>query len=455
MTKMLTSRRAITAFAGPATPADNPQTPQEIAAALQKAFHDFQQTNDDVLKGKADSATVDKINAEITRLQQALDDANKSIARATIGGGGGDTGDVARNAARFMTVARGRQARVGDPADIEAYNAYREAFAAAVRGGLNMEHLGGDIRAAMQVGSDPAGGYYVPAEVSTEMERRIHDTSPMRQLSRVITIGRDAWEAPWKTSKGTSGGWVGERQARSATGTSTVGVQRIETHEQYAYPEVTQGMLDDAVMNVEAFIVEETEDEMGRTENLAFVSGDGNMKPRGFLSYAADAVTTSDKAGRAWGKLQYVKSGAAAGFPTLASGAHNPDAFIDVVTALHPNYRQGAVWTMNRSTEAAIRKLKDADGNYLVSLTSIEANLAFALFGHQIVNLEDMPDVAADAFPIGFGNFQRGYYIIDRAGFRLLRDPYTNKPYVGFYITKRTGGDVRNFDAIKLMKISA
>ncbi|MCA1971312.1 MAG: phage major capsid protein [Caenispirillum sp.] len=455
MNQMMTSRRAITAYAGPATAADNPQTPGEIATALQKAFHDFQSANDDALKGKADAATVENINAEITRLQKAMDDATKAIGRMTVGGGAGDGDtDIARNAARFMTMARGQTARVGDAADVEAYRAYRDAFSAAVRGSMNMEHLSNDIRAAMQVGSDPAGGYFVPTEMSNEMERRIHDTSPMRQIARVVTIGTNAWEAPWKTSKGTSGGWVGERQSRQATGTAAVGIQRIEVHEQYAYPEVTQQMLDDATMNVEAFIVEDTEEEMARTENTAFVSGNGVMKPKGFLGYAASAVTTSDADGRDWGKLQYLVSGAAATFPTLGSGASNPDAFINVITALHPNYRAGAVWTMNRATEATIRKLKDAEGRYLIGMGSIEGGLAFTLMGHPIVNLEDMPDVAADAFPIAFGDFRRGYMIVDRAGFRLLRDPYTNKPYVGYYITKRTGGDVRNFDAIKLLKIS-
>jgi HK97 family phage major capsid protein len=225
-------------------------------------------------------------------------------------------------------------------------------------------------------------------------------------------------------------------------------MQRIQTFEQYAYPEVTQTMLDDAAIPIEAFIVDETEDVMGRTENTAFVTGNGVLRPRGFADYASAAVTTND-ATRSWGVLQYVASGAAGAF----SGT---DKLITMMSKLNPNYRQGAVWTMNRSTEATVRQLKDGDGRYLVGFGDLrDSPFNFSLLGTEIVNLEDMADIASNSYSVAYGNFKRGYLIIDRTGFRILRDPYTNKPYVGFYITKRVGGDVRNFDAIKLMKFAA
>lgn len=449
---------AVAAMNGPvpAQPGADLSDPAAIVARLEDVFAKFQAENTEALSGKANSETVDNMNAEITKLQNALDDAKKQASRTMIGGQGGEAAaSVAKNAAKFMTAARGKKAVIGNDADIEAYREYCSAFETLVRGGLNADYLGADIRNALTIGSDPAGGYLVPAEMSNEMERRIHDTSPIRSIARVITIGKSAWEAPYKTSKGVSGGWVGERSPRGATGTGTIGVQRIEAHEQYAYPEVTQDMLDDAVLDVEGFIVEDTEDEMIRTENAAAVNGDGSMKPKGYMSYKDTAVTTSDKAGRAWGKLQYIPMGGAAGFPALTNGAANPDCLINAVTSLNPAYRPGAVWTMNRTTEADVRKLKDSEGRYLIGMSQIEGSLQFDIHGHPIVNMEDMADLAADSFPIAFGNFRRGYYLIDRMGFRLLRDPYTNKPYVGFYITKRMGGDVRNFDAIKLLKASS
>lgn len=457
MTKHVSPRlRGIIAVRADATNA------QALIEQLMTTVAEFKAANDERFKqieakGAQDVVTaekVDRINATITELKKAIDEQAKTTARLSIGGGGAT--DEVKAAQQFFAHARNRAPRASDQVDIQAYRGYRDAFDSLIRQGGNVDALGQDIRAALSVGSDRDGGYLVPTETSMEIEQRIHDTSPMRQIATVRTIGAPAWEAPWKSSRGTSGGWVGERQTRSATATPTVGVQRIETHEQYAYPEVTQSMLDDGALNVEQFIVQETEDEMSRTENTAFVSGDGVMRPKGFAAYKATAVTTAD-ATRTWGLLQYIATGAAGAIPDDGSiaGASNPDCFINAITALHPNYRAGAVWAMNRQTEALVRKMKDGDGRYLVGVGSVEGALQFNLFGFPIVNLEDMEAVASDSFSIAFGNFRRGYYIIDRIGFRVLRDPYTNKPYVGFYITKRTGGDVRNFDAIKLMKFAS
>ena len=456
---MMTSARAISAFAAPA-PAPNPQTPQEIADSLMAAWTAFQAKNDQrigQIEARGEDAVtrdeVEKVNAAITELKASLDQQARNIGRVTAGGVANDNaGDVQRHARSFFAAA-GRPVQRGATADVQVYAQYRAAFDHLIRSGLNVDMVDNDYRAALSIGSDRDGGYLVPTEMSSEIERRIFDTSPMRQVARIITIGVSAWEAPYKASKGVSGGWVGERQPRPATDTGPVGMQRIETHEQYAYPEVTQAMLDDGALDVEAFLVDDTEDEMSRTENLGFVSGDGNMKPKGFLHYSGASVTTRD-ADRSWGALQYIPSGAAGSFPTLTGGAHNPNALIDTITSLNPSYRAGAAWAMNRTTEAEIRKLKDGEGRYFVGLGSVEGGLRFNIFGFPIVNMEDMPDVASNTYSAAFGNWRRGYFILDRRGFRVLRDPYTNKPMVGFYITKRTGGDVRNFDALKLLKFS-
>lgn len=462
-----TAMTPLRAFNGPAAaqPKPDQSDPAKIVEQIQAAMQQFQSANDERLaaveKGLDDVVQreqVDKINTEIGDLRESLDNALKEQNRMRAGGGGGVNDNAHQNAVRFFAQASERSPRQveADGVDVEQYANYRAAFEQLVRRQCNAEGLKPEIRAALSVGSDPDGGYLVPTEVSTEMERRIHDTSPMRQISRVAMISASAWEGPYKSSKGVSGGWVGEKDSRPTTGTGALGMQRIETHEQYAFPLVTQNMLDDGIIDIEQFLVEDTEEEMARTENTAFVSGDGSMKPRGFLDYKAAAVTTDD-ASRDWGKLQYVASGAAGAFPTVSgSTASDPDALITMISKLNPGYRDGAVWTMNRSTEAAVRKLKDADGRYLVGFGDLrDAVTGFSLLGFPITNLEDMPDIASDSYSIAFGNFRRGYLIVDRIGFRVLRDPYTQKPYVGFYITKRTGGDVRNFDAIKLMKFAA
>jgi len=439
--------------------------PKALAEQINSIMNEFQAANDDRLTqleaGGEDPLTtekVEKINAKISDLTDAMDVALKDVARMkTSAGGLANDNQRVQNAAKFFSLAQGiplREVEAAGP-DMQAYAEYRAAFDQLIRHGGISDGLSSDFRNALSVGSDPDGGVHVPAEISTELEKRIHDTSEVRQHARVITIGSGAWEAPYKTSKGTSGGWVGERTARPATGTGATGKQRIEVHEQYAYPEVTQEMLDDAMINVESMLVEDTEEEMVRTENTAFVSGNGVLKPRGFLDYKTAAVTTDD-ASRDWGLLQYTPSGAAGGFPTVSGiQASDPDALITLMSKLNPGYRQGAIFAMNRSVEATVRKLKDQDGRYLVGFGDLrESPFGFSLLGTQVVNFEDMPDIASDSYSIAYGNFRRGYYIIDRIGFRVLRDPYTNKPYVGFYITKRTGGDVRNFDAIKLMKFA-
>lgn len=436
----------------------------------QTNFEAFKAANDERIgqleKGAADFVTVAKLTAieesiqstqakidTLVGLDKRLDEVELQLARPSFGGQAGGV-SAPQLLAHFNRDLRAL-GRLGanDETDAEQLVGYSNNFERLLRAGLNRDAIPGEIRNTMSVGSDPDGGYAVKPEMSMEMERRIFETSPMRQIARTITIGSDAWEAPYKSDDATSGGWVAEMGARSGTATPQTGMQRIQVHEQYAYPEVTQKMLDDGGFDVEGFLVDETEDGMIRTENTGFVSGDGVNKPRGFLDYSSDAVTTAD-ASRNWGLLQYVATGASAGFPAYSgTTADDPGPLIDLMAELNPVYVPGAVWAMARRTEAAIRKLRDADGRYLVEFGRLaDGVFGFSLHGHTIANLEDMPAIAANSFSVAFGNFMRGYYIIDRLGFRVLRDPYTNKPYVGLYITKRVGGDVRNFDAIKLLK---
>jgi HK97 family phage major capsid protein len=467
------SAAALAVFAGPATAPALVDINNSVEA-MAKAFEEFKSANDARLKeiektGSASAeavAKVEKINAEMSSIQSKLDEFAKQLGRITIGGGGSadEVAAETKAARRFYIEAmtsRGVSVKDAvaqlkkDAPDLDAYRGYRDAFDAAIQCGMNVDMLPTDIRNALSVGADPTGGYLIPPERTTEFVTRIFETSPMRQVANVRTIGSDAWEQPKDVNDGVSGGWVGEKQTRPATGTPDVGMQRIPVYEQYAYPELTQKMLEDAgIIDVGAWLEEKTADKMVRTENTGFVSGNGVVKPTGFLDYATAATTADDKTGRAWGILQYLPLGGTAGFPLLSSGASNPDALITIVQSLKAAYRARATWMMNRNTVGIIRKLKDRDGNYMWTMGDIRSGQPQSLHGYGITEAEDMPDFASGAVPLAFGDWKQGYTIVDRLGLSVLRDPYTNKPYVGFYIRKRTGGDVTNFDAIKLGKAS-
>jgi len=247
------------------------------------------------------------------------------------------------------------------------------------------------------------------------------------------------WERRVGLSAG-GAGWVGGTGARAQTGTPALGVLEFPTAELYANLAATQTLLDDSFVNLEDWIAGEVEEAFAGQERAAFVNGDGDDKPRGFLDY--DLVA---EGAHVWGKIGYVATGVDAGF----AAADPVDDLIDLIYAPKPQFRQNARFVMNRKTVSSVRKLKDDDGHYIW-----EPNDAggATLLGYPITEIEDMPDIAADAPAIAFGDFARGYLIVDRAGVRVLRDPYSAKPYVLFYVTKRVGGGVQNFDAIKALK---
>ena len=429
---------------------------------LTKTYAEFREANDERFKGieaKFDDVVtnekVDKINAEVTRLQEALDVAVRDVASLEINGGGNaeDPDKVRARAEAFLAGAKNVEAHRATDDEIEAVANYRKPFATYLRRG-DQAMRSADVQAAMQIGSDPDGGYWVPPEMGSRIITRLFETSPMRSLAGVMSITTDRIEWPNDTNDATSGGWVGETESRTETATPDVGMQTIYVREQFAEPRVTQRLLDMSGFDVEGWLAGKIADKMVRTENTAFVSGTGVDQPRGFLDYKSAAVTADDDS-RSWGVLQYTPSGASAGFPTVSGvpSASDPDALITMVSKLKPAYRGNARWVMNRATEAALRKLKDGDGNYFVG-TITNAAAGFDLLGFPIVTAEDMPDIGADSYSIAFGDFGVGYQIVDGRGIRVLRDNLTTKGRVKFYTTKFTGGDVLNFDAIKLMKFA-
>ncbi len=291
-----------------------------------------------------------------------------------------------------------------------------------------------------------AGGYAVPREIDAMIDSALKAISPIRQIANVVRVGSSGYRK-LVTTGGTASGWASETGARTETATPVFNEIAPPFGDLYANPAASQAMLDDAQFDVEAWLSNEIAMEFAKAEGAAFVSGSGTNRPKGFLTYAA---TNEADGVRAFGTLQYVASGASGGF-----ASSNPqDRLIDLVQALKSPYRQGASFVMNSATLARIRKFKTSDGAFLWQ-PSMAAGQPATLLGYPVVEAEDMPDVAADSLSIAFGNFQIGYVVAERGETSILRDPFTNKPFVNFYAVKRLGGAVSNSEAIKVMKFAA
>ena len=296
---------------------------------------------------------------------------------------------------------------------------------------------------AMSVGSNPDGGYLVPLELETEIGQRLANISPVRGLAAVRMISGSIYKKPFMTA-GPATGWVGETDPRTQTASPALDALSFPAMELYAMPAATATLLEDSAVNLDQWLAGEVDQVFAEQEGLAFVSGDGVNKPKGFLGYSNVA-----NGSWAWGNIGYIASGVAGAFP-----ASNPsDVLVDLIYALRSGYRQNATFVMNRKTQSTIRKFKDSTGNYLWQPPAAPGGKS-NLIGFPLADTEDMPDVAANSLSIAFGDFRRGYLIVDRQGVRVLRDPYSAKPYVLFYTTKRVGGGVQDFDAIKLLKFA-
>ena len=290
------------------------------------------------------------------------------------------------------------------------------------------------------------GGFAVPREIDAMIDRTLKTVSPIRAIANVVTTGTAGYRKLIAVG-GTPSGWVAETAARPMTNTPVFNEVVPPSGHLYANPAASQAMLDDAMFDVEAWLADEVAREFARAEGAAFVTGNGTNQPRGFTTYP---VTTEADAVRAYGTVQYVAAGAAGNF----AAASPQDRLVDLVHALRAPYRQGAVFVMASDTLARIRKMKTSDGAFIWS-PGLTVGQPGTLLGFPVVEAEDMPAVAADSLSIAFGNFQAAYVIADRGETSVLRDPYSNKPFVHFYATKRVGGALVNSEAIKLMRFSA
>ncbi len=414
---------------------------KQIIDEIRSNFEQFKIENDARLAevekfGKATAETnakVEAINSNISGLQNQLREIETRLNRPRAGGFGGSqaSDEQLRVYARWQSVAQGREVDPGQ-VDLDLIENYGRAFRSFLRRG---DDASAQILNQMSVASDPDGGFLVSPDTGGRIVEFVRETSLIRQVAAVQTISTDALEGI-NDLDDAAAAWVGETQARPQTATPQVGVWRIPIHEQYAEPRATQKLLDDAQIDIEGWLAGKVASRFARAENTAFVSGDGVLRPRGFLTYAAGVPTPAN-----WQQIEQVVTGDA--------NLLTANGTIDLVYSLKSEYRQGSVFGMNRLAESQIRQLLDGSGRYIWQPDFTRLGAA-TLLGFPIVEMADMPIVAAGNLPVVFGNFREGYQIVDRIGIRVLRDPYTTKPFVKFYTTKRVGGGVLNFEALKI-----
>ena len=437
---------------------------KEAFDAIHRAFEEFKAANDTRLaeitaRGTATAETLQKVdaaNAEITalrgqlaELQAAQVSQEKLVARFEALNGATPAGREQLRAHTRQFFAAIKRPLAGEPSEenISAFTAYRAAFWAAVRAPSDRSGTPANdaLRAALSIGTDPAGGYLVPPDNSGRVVTLITESSPMRQYADVRTTSRK--EVTGRLDLAELGSyWGGEGTAAAETATADIGQWKIPAHDLYLMPKSTQDELDDAEFDVEGWLMRKVANAAAVAEALAFVTGNGITRPRGITTYAAGTPSAA-----AFGVIQQVNTGAAGAFAAAPAGG---DVFFDAVGALKGAYRANARWFLNRLTEAALRKLKDSNGAYHWQ-PGLQAGIPATLAGYPVALFEDMPAIAANSLSIGFGDLRAAYQIVDRKGITILRDPFTAKPNVVFFTTRRVGGDVVNFEAIKLIKFAA
>lgn len=401
--------------------------PDGLASAhedMMGTFEAFREANDRRLaeiekKLTADVVTtekVDRINRALDRQSRLMDEMALKAARPPVG-----------------------EASPAGAAPIE----FKAAFEAYLRRGD--ETALRDLEAKAFSGSVSGdGGVIIPPELDTEIGRRVAMISPLRRLATVRQISTSVLKKPFATNR-LATGWVSETAARAQTNSQNLAEIAVPTFELYAQPAASQTLLDDAAVDMEGWIAAEVELVFAEQEGTAFITGDGTTRPKGILSFPAVA-----EGNWSWGNIGYVATGQANGFKP--SGPL--DTIFEAIYALKAGYRQNGTFLMNRKTQAEIRKFKDTTGNYIWSPPAAAGQPA-ALAGFPVAEAEDMPDFTAGGYAIAFGDFRSAYLIVDRIGTRMLRDPYSAKPFVLFYVTRRVGGTVQNFDALKLIRFAA
>lgn len=396
----------------------------EIKTAVESmgaAWEAFKKTNDERLaqiekgnSGADHKAALDKINVDLDKLGADL---------AKLGRPKADEGEKGAASAEHKAAFMGF-VRKGDERGLEEMQ-----------------------RKALTVGTPADGGYAVPEQIEREIQAKLVDVSPIRGIAKQVTVSTDDYKRLFNIH-GTASGWVGETAARTATNTPQLAEVPALMGEVYCNLTASQKSLDDIFFNVEQWLSEEMTLEFGRAEGAAFVGGNGSNQPKGFLNYTTAATADSS---RAFGTLEHVATGVSGDFAASNKG----DVLVSIVYKLKAGHRNGARWVTNKAILGEIRAFKEATTNAYMWQPGLAAGQPSTLLGYPIVEAEDVPAKGANSLSIAFGNFTNGYCIVDRIGIRTLRDPYTSKPNVLFYSTKRVGGMLLDSEAIKVVKFAA
>ncbi len=425
----------------------------KLAQTIEKlgtGFEEYKATNDARLAEIAKKGTADplieekltKLDAELSALGELKSNLEKIATRASRPGGeGSGEGELSKEAAEYRGAFIDWVRAPQDPQ-------VQQRMHQAVKGLQTRAAAGGGLEArAAQVitSTGSAGGFALPEQIASTIDRLVAEISPIRSIARVVTVGSPDYKELIDVG-GAAFEWVGEGDSRSQTNTPDLAEVAPTFGMASARPRATEESLDDLFFNVEQWLIESAVEAIAAGEGLAFVSGNGTKRPTGFLA-GPTPVSTAD-ASRAFGTLQYVASGQAAALPTSA------DTFYDLVYALRARYRSNARWVTSKTLLAALRKYKDTTNQYLWQ-PSLSMQQPETFMGYPITEAEDMPAVGAGNFPLAFGDFDQGYLIADRVGMRMTRDEITLPGFVQFYIRKRVGGKLRNTQAIKLLKIAA
>ncbi len=432
-------------------PKDELDLAQVTQAVLEvkQGFEAFKQAHaeqtKELARGVADPLIEEKLKRIDTELQQKQELIDKLYAASrrkhlTIDGQKADSVDLDQKAFVWASTMAKRRGTSIDAYTHEDAQAYSLAFSKFLR--MDERLLSPEELKALSVGSDSDGGYVVSPDTSGRIVKKQFDYSPVRQYASVQVISSDALEGLHDLDEADAG-WVSESGSRPETNTPGLRAWRIPVHELYASPKATQKLIDDAQIDMEAWLAEKVASKFARQENRAFVLGTGVGQPRGFLSYPAGTTNP--------GQIEQVATGVNGGFAAAPNGA---DKLISMSMSLKSNYRANAVWFMNRVTTGGVRLLKNSDGDYIWQ-PALAAGQPSTLLGHPVATFDDMADfTTTGALAIAFGDLAQAYQIVDRMGVRVLRDPFSAKPYVMFYSTKRVGGDVVNFEALKILKFA-
>lgn len=410
---------------------------KKVAEDLGKAWHEYKATNDAKIAEEIKKGISDPLQKEkLAKIDKALDESQAMKARL-------EKLEIALN--RSGKSSSNIKIKDQDGKEIDAPEDYAEVKTAYNEFLRKSEHSkrgnGGDAftwdKKTLSVQSDPDGGFTVTADMSGRIIQKVFETSAVEGEVSVQEIGTDALEGTYDDQEA-SAAWVSEQGTRSTTNTPQIGMWRIPVHELYAMPAATQKLLDDSKVNIEAWLAGKVADKFARTLNAAYVNGTGNGQPRGFLTYTAGTTLRTT--------VEQVNSG--------SNGAFVPDKMLDLVYALKGSYRQRAKWALNRTSQAAIRKLKGTQNDHYMWEPGLANGQPASLLGYPIVEFADLPDPATNSLSAVFADWKEFYQVVKRAGVRILRDPYTVKGFVLFYTTIRGGGDVLNTEAGKIQKLA-